>query len=294
MKKKRIFPPKAERKGRGLTVEIFFLSAGGLFALFCVWCLVISQCLTVRRLSVTSPKLPESFEGYTVVLLSDLHDSTFGRENRRLIEKVRALSPDVILFGGDMHQTENDAAYLSLIESLRQIAPVYSCEGNHDPYYHLRPDYSVYLKKTEAAGLVNLTGRIFLESAAGEKIALTGESYHAYVKGRISFDEQFFNLCLLHNPMWFDDFEQKPDLMLAGHVHGGFIRLPFVGGVFAPGAGASLFHRFSREFWFPKYTDGLYGDENGQLAVSQGLGLTARFPFRPLPPEIVCVTLHRG
>ena len=274
-------------------MEVFLICFCALFLLFLSYCMIVSNILTVSEIAVESERLPASFDGYRIVLLTDLHDKNFGRDNRRLIERVKTLSPDVILFGGDMHETLDDRAFCRLIEALSGIAPVYSSEGNHDAYYHLRSDYAGYCKKTEASGMRNLNGRVFLESAAGEKIALTGISYHAYTKDCLSFDEDFFNLLLLHNPFCFDELSQKPDLMLSGHVHGGFVRLPLIGGVFAPGAGVSFLKRVSREFFFPKYTKGVYGDETGRLVVSQGLGLTARFPVRVIPPEIICVTLHR-
>lgn len=282
------------REKEGLKVEAFFITVGIFIVLFFIYCLVVSNLFTVFEISVESEKLPGSFDGYRMVLLTDLHDKQFGRNNRRLIEKVRSLSPDLILFGGDMHETLDDRAFFALIQNLSQIAPVVSSEGNHDFYYHLRPDYSEYIKNAEKCGLVNLGGRIFIDGKNGEKIALTGESYHAYIKDKITFDDRYFNVFLLHNPFCFDDLQTKPDLMLSGHVHGGFVRLPFVGGIFAPGAGISIFKRFSPQYFFPRYTKGMYGEKDGKLVVSQGLGLSARLPVRMIPPEIVCVTLRRA
>ena len=94
-------------------------------------------------------------------------------------------------------------------------------------------------------------------------------------------DNSNFNILLAHTPFSFDAYaEMGFDLILSGHVHGGVIRLPFVGGVLSP----------ERKF-FPKYSGGIYSKEKSQMIVSRGLGYGS-LKFRMFnTPEIVVVTL---
>ena len=90
-----------------------------------------------------------------------------------------------------------------------------------------------------------------------------------------------FTVLLSHRPEFFDLYVQQGfPLVLSGHAHGGQIRLPFLGGILAPGQG-----------FFPEYDSGLYTDETTSMVVSRGLGNSV-FPFRlNNPPEIIIITL---
>ena len=90
--------------------------------------------------------------------------------------------------------------------------------------------------------------------------------------------------------MAFDRLDPLPDLMISGHVHGGILRLPGIGPVFAPGDGAPLSKRFARRFFFPKYSRGLYFKGKHTLAVTQGLGFSI-LPIRFIPPEVMILSL---
>lgn len=278
----------------GKRKKMFWIFLLVVAVVFVVYCLIISNWLKISKFEVSSSKLPKSFDDYKIVLISDLHDKEFSNKNKGLLEKILSLSPDIIVLGGDMHEkTSKDEQFFELLRNLVSIAPVYFSEGNHDSYYHLRKDYPEYIQKVKDIGVVMLDSSVFLTNGnSKEKIILTGKSYHEYTKGSITFDDSFYNVLLYHNPFAYDELDKKPNLMLSGHIHGGFVQLPFLGGIFAPGSGTSFLDRWERKFFFPKYYEGEYGEEDEKLIVSTGLGNIVYIPFRLMRPEIVLVTLN--
>jgi hypothetical protein len=97
-------------------------------------------------------------------------------------------------------------------------------------------------------------------------------------------EEDMFNLLLAHRPDYFDLYSQSNiDLVFCGHAHGGQVRLPFIGGLVAPGQGL-----------FPKYTSGIHSKDDTAMVISRGLG-NSILPLRIFNrPEVVVVTLKSG
>ncbi|MDF2685146.1 MAG: putative metallophosphoesterase [Clostridia bacterium] len=271
-------------------LTVFFI----LVVFLIIYLLIINNTFEITEIIIKNKKLPDSFDGYKIVLISDLHDKYFDKDNRRLITAIRDEKPDIIAMAGDMHGDDHDdTKYINFIKNLSEVAPIYYAEGNHDPSPYKKTDYNKYNKALEAAGAVNLNENVVsLKSKKGESINLIGMSWHLYRPGDITLNSNDFNIVLLHNPFSYDDFgENRPELMLSGHVHGGVIRIPFIGGLFSPGAGTSLANRWKREFFFPKYSKGVYDYKESRLIVSTGLGNTSFLSFRLLRPEIVIITL---
>jgi predicted MPP superfamily phosphohydrolase len=259
-----------------------------------IYLFIINNTFEINEVVLKYNKLPESFDGYKIILISDLHDKYFNQGNARLINAIKDENPDIITLAGDMHGDDHDdKKYIDFIENLSKIAPVYYAEGNHDPSPYKKSDYYKYNKALADAGAINLNeNSVSLKSKTGDSIKLIGMSWHLYKPGDITLNEKDFNIVILHNPFSYDDFgEDRPDLMLSGHVHGGVIRIPFIGGLFSPGAGTSLANRWKREFFFPKYSKGVYDFKESRLIVSTGLGNASLLPFRLIRPEIVTVTL---
>ena len=239
--------------------------------------------------------LPQAFDGYRIVLISDLHDATFGRANARLIQAIDAISPDCVMMVGDMHEkSSSDQEFLTFLTDLCEKFPVYAVDGNHEKYWHNRDDYGEYLQKYLSTGVKHLEGTSELIKKDGQSIRVYGRGYHQYRDGDGENDGEYFSVALLHIPDWIDRIEAKPDLMLSGHVHGGIIRLPFIGGILAPGYGATLIERLDKKYFFPKYSKGVYSCGNSNLVVTVGLGKASVQPFRLLRPEITVITLKTG
>ena len=222
-----------------------------------------------------------------IVLLADLHDSSFGEGNKELISKVKEQKPDVIFTVGDMISDYiEDYSYLdSLYEGLSQIAPVYSSLGNHE-LSHPESDEIKKILRKHSTLLDNEYTEVSINGTDMRIGGLMGyhpskDDLNEYIRDFADTDK--FTLLLSHCPeyyFWGVD-EVKIDLMLSGHTHGGQVILPFAGGVYAPEQG-----------WWPEYDYGVFYEENATLVITRGLGSSKqKVPRFNNPPEILCLTL---
>ena len=237
-----------------------------------------------------------------VILLSDPHGKSFGRENSRLIAKIEEQTPDAIFLDGDMIDRSADSAdvqeLLRLIKRLHEIAPVYFAPGNHELEY-MQTDTSLLTQVAEA-GAVVVNDSYADVTLAGQPLRIGGTMGHAFYFGRSeeefssSPEYQFLKafedtdvpkICLAHMPdtfifngaynLW------NVDLILSGHTHGGLIRLPFIGGLYAPMQG-----------WFPEYDQGYFRlGKHMQMVITSGLAGHGMIPRINNPPEIVVIDL---
>lgn len=249
--------------------------------------------LEVTRYTIVSPKLPHAFSDYRICLLSDIHcDTTAG-----LSDAVRSESPDIICIPGDM--THDDVPYepfMSLLHQLIKIAPVYMVSGNHDIW---RGDYTEFVCKCKKAGAVFLQNEsIFIEQGS-EKIKISGlEDPFARVSSlteknladsltRLTRDN-CFEILLFHRANLFEQLCGKDfDLILSGHMHGGQIRIPKLGGVAGPKSNL-ISHS---GIIFPKYFGGLYEKDGTKMIVTRGVGNPTVIPRLFNRPEICTIVL---
>lgn len=262
--------------------------------------LVILRGRLLRRSNVSVPLcgLPKEFDGFRIALIADLHDRKFGKGNVSLIKAVLSCKPDIVVTAGDMHEGSRapDPVY-ALYEGLSKEVPVFYTEGNHDLRKNRRVpvtslEYEVHLSRLSQAGATILNDTVLPLERKGKEVFLYGQSWNSTIKGPSpTFQTDKISILVCHDPMQFDRLDSLPDLMLSGHVHGGLIRLPFIGPVFAPGNGAPVYKRFSPRFFFPKYSHGIYRKGRHILAVTQGLGF-AILPVRFIRPEIMVITLR--
>ena len=237
-----------------------------------------------------------------IAVISDLHGREFGRENARLIEKIRAQKPDAIFLDGDMIDRGTDSSdlqgLLHLIRALCEIAPVYFAPGNRELEY-METDPSLP-DQAAAAGAVVVNDSYVDVTIAGQALRIGGTMGHGFYFGRsqeefeASPEYQFLKdfeqtdvprICLAHMPDTFifngayDLWDV--DLVISGHTHGGLIRLPFAGGLYAPMQG-----------WFPTYDRGLFQlGAHMQMIITLGLAGHGWVPRVNNPPEIAVVEL---
>ncbi len=241
-------------------------------------------------------------EPFRIVFISDLHNSVFGDRNVKLVKKMLEQKPDLILITGDLlNDNEEDLGIaLNLIKDLSASdIPVYISYGNHESNYEKK--YNIDL-----AGLYEEAGGRVLEFAyeeieiKGQRIRLGGiygyclaEKYesNATREGERDFlkdlqDSSLYTILMCHMPVtWIINNslnEWDFDLVLCGHAHGGQIRIPFVGGLYAPDQG-----------YFCGKEAGLYysDDQKKIMLLTRGLGNTEKIPRFNNIPEIVVIDL---
>ena len=261
-----------------------------ILAIVCVLLLDSNLRLTVTEYTVSSHRLPEAFDGYKIVQLSDLHTMEFGENNQRLVKKVAAQNPNLIALTGDYIESADDLPIVAtLVAQLSEIAPVYFTSGNHDWASKAIPA----LRNTIAEnGGTYLSNEYRLLEHNGQSIVLAGVEdpnsnadmprADEVVKAAADAYPDSYILLLAHR----NDFPVKyPDLpcdiVFTGHGHGGVFRLPFVGGLV--GTDLKL---------FPKYDAGVFESGQYSMVVSRGLGGAPFYPRLLNNPEIVCVTLE--
>ncbi len=255
----------------------------------------------VSNVEIKSPKLPEVFDGYKILQLSDLHSKSFGNNNEMLIDMIDKESPNIIVMTGDMvTANEKDfTVFYSLVKELTKKYRVYYVYGNHEGELSLKlkSEITAFLKEN---GVIVLDNDYISIEKNNEKINLYGlcytQKYYSYkggkkhiitenyIKNKLgTIDKNKYNILLTHNPLFFDAYSGYGfDLTLSGHVHGGLIRLPFIGGILSP----------ERKF-FPQYSAGVYEKGNSKLVVSRGLSRgTKGFRFFNRP-DVVSITLKK-
>ncbi|MCD7735801.1 MAG: metallophosphoesterase [Lachnospiraceae bacterium] len=251
--------------------------------------------LTTSFYQISSDKISGSIR---IVLLSDLHDSEFGEDNEQLVEEVKAQSPDLILIAGDLVDSEKESTDVEtgLISDLSEICPVYVSYGNQE-YEHESLYGSDLTALYEAAGAVVLEKEYVDLEIRGQRLRLGGiygyclpEMYLASGEadpGECMFlsefqDTEAYTILMCHMPVcWIlnDGLDEwSVDCVMSGHVHGGQMILPFVGGLYGPDFG-----------WFPGRLEGLFysSDEEKVLVLTRGLGSTESVPRFNNVPEIV-------
>lgn len=282
---------KKSRKKYLLLIPGLLLAA----ILVSLWCSKYS--LTVSRYSVSSEKISHPFR---VVQLTDLHNSLFGENNTRLVKRVTAEDPDLILITGDLlnQKEERTDVALDLIRQLSAAAPVYVSRGNHEAGYEKKFGGSLNELYREAGATV-LSFNWQEVEVRGQTVRLGG--FYGYALPRHVYEgermwpkeyeyltdfekSEDFKILMCHMPVaWirYGSLESWDiDCIFAGHDHGGQIRIPFVGGMWAPDQG-----------WFPGRECGLYFSKDGQhtMVLSRGLGNTDKYPRFNNIPEIVTV-----
>ena len=273
------------RKTAVLLVLTALLAAG-----FLLW----GNCsLQTTETALVSPALPPAFDGLRIVELADLHGRVFGRGSRRLLAAVRRAEPDLICIDGDLFDEHTDLAMLPpLLRGLCAIAPVYYVTGNHEWRV---PGLRGILAQMRACGVTVLQDdwRVLRRGEDALIVAGTDDPCGPAERKtpaeliadiRAEAGEAAFLLLLAHRndqlPQWSALGVQA---VLAGHCHGGVVRLPFVGGLF--GTDRRL---------VPAWDAGLYRQGETALYVSRGLGYT-NVHFRLFNrPEVAVIVLRRG
>lgn len=256
---------------------------------------------------IESPKIPKEFDNFNIVQISDLHNKSFDKDNKKLIKAIDELNPDIIVITGDLIDGENKNfnVALDLIESLTKKYKIYHIIGNHEQkslIKRYRDLYINYFEELYSKNIINLENEVVKIEKNNSHINLYGliipldyypYFFSNYKNKNLKLDKRFienslgkinkneYNILLAHTPFFFEEYASwGADLILAGHVHGGIIRIPYMGGLLSP----------NREF-FPKYDYGKYNKNKSTMLLSKGLGGSRILMRINCRPEIVKITL---
>ena len=277
----------------------------GIFILMYLYIKYNVNTLEVTKYVVENKKVPKEFDGYNIVQISDLHSKLFGENNKKLIQKIKSLNPDIVVVTGDLIDGENNNYNVALdfMKEISKLYRVYYIIGNHEQKSLIKKykdEYKDYFNKLHQIDFVNLDNNKVEIVKGDSNINLYGltvpYSCYKYLFDNqettsidIDFleeklgkvDREQFNILLAHTPFYFDEYEKwGADLTLCGHVHGGIVRLPIVGGLLSP----------DRKF-FPKYDLGEYTKNKSTMIVSKGLGGSKVLIRVNCKPEIVNIKL---
>lgn len=270
----------------------FWILAAGLFA---VYALAEQRLLLIKKRRIVLPDYPCD-KPLTILHISDIHHKRLGHDNARLSKQALKYRPDLIVITGDLvsRDVRDFRSTGVFLRRLRAVAPVYLVPGNHE--LDMPPTVYHALKQVVRQSgcrmleneTVNLPGGVFL-AGARLWIGLYRGARRSYRHLDTLTPQDLkrdlgsapgCTILLAHNPLFFDAYAAwGASLILAGHMHGGAVRLPFVGGILSP----------ERRF-FPRYSKGLYQKDGAQMLVSGGVGKIRLFN----PPEVYLLMIGRN
>lgn len=268
------------------------------------------QEIKIEHYEVQADTLPQIFDGAKIAYLVDIHSEAMEESIRKLFYQVKKEKPDYVFLGGDMivgkrnFTLEKAEGVLKLVKWLTSYFPVYMGMGNHEQKLSAIEEtkdstYLEYLSKLKQLGVTILDNDVVFLQKGGEKIALYGLTADYYYYGKWwkfpkmkpeylveNLGEKpsgLFSILLCHTPKYFKSYAAwGADLTLSGHIHGGIMILPGLGGVIAPDYQL-----------FPKYDRGLFKEGKHSMVLSRGLG-SHTIKLRIFnPPELSIITLKK-
>lgn len=295
------------RKGRLFLISVLCLCV--LIVIYTIW---DNNRIKVVEKDIEIKGLPREFEGFKILQISDLHEKTFGEKQENLIRKVNSINYDVITLTGDLLGSPDSGNYspvYDLLDGINHKKHMLFVPGNTDPIpYVVNSDQTIsknpFLKGMEDRG-VTLLDHVYPFNRENTSIYFVNFDL-SYLKSSNLLDnleKDDLLVALNHYPVVDKRIEQlhadpylynsEYDLILAGHYHGGQIRLPLFGALFVPEAW------YERNGLFPPQdrVKGLWQYINTKQYVSAGLGSSHAIPFLAFrflnTPEINVLTLKR-
>ena len=259
--------------------------------------------IDVTKYTISNEKIPEEFNGFKIVQLSDFHSQGNRDTTEKLISKVKDINPDIIVMTGDMvsWDMEDIEEVKILIKSLAEVYPIYYIDGNHEHLAEIlrQSRYISFNKFMQELGVtiikndyveiykedksINLYGiNLPLDGATGLYVNKFQLEKNYVEKTLPKANEEKFNILLAHTPTFIKQYSKwGADLVLAGHMHGGIARIPFTNiGLLSPGRTI-----------LPRYAAGKFKVKSSTMIVNRGIG-TSSFKLRIFNnPEITVITL---
>ena len=254
--------------------------------------------LDKTKYTIENNALPEAFNGFKIIHISDLHNTEFGKNNEKLLKIIKEQKPDAVFVTGDTIDGfyTNIQIPINLFKEILKICDIYFIVGNHESRadvdtfrQFLQSLYEIGVKvlKDEATYIIKNDEKIQVIGLNDASLYKTDydENYKEEITEVINEldDKESFSILLSHHPELFPEYSKtNVDLVFSGHAHGGQFRLPIIGGIIAPNQGL-----------FPEYDAGIFNENNTTMVVSRGLG-NSIVPVRiNNSPEVVIVTLSQ-
>ncbi len=278
---------KRKRRNRAILAAI-----AGLFAFIVI--AAFYDGLVVRSYSIVTGKLSPG-QSVRIVLISDLHSSIYGENQRDIVSLIKEQEPDLIALAGDIADDKVPISGTELfLANIRGIAPVYYVSGNHEYWSN---DIKAIKDTIRQYGVTILEHEYERITINGVPMIICGvddpdkmmfgywdfdwEREMHYAFGDLEYEAGYMVL-LSHRPERINTYRKFSfDLVLSGHAHGGQARIPlFLNGLYAPDQG-----------WFPKYAGGMY--KHGELThvVSRGVSYNPKLPRIFNPPEVTVIDI---
>ena len=247
------------------------------------------KCLKNSYYNIINKKIPESFDGYKIIQLSDLHNCYFGPiKHNYLIYKIDKEAPDVILITGDFFDVNKYENSLSIVKELAQKYKIYFIAGGHEYWV---PEFSKIKSELKKVGVTIVDNKRIELFNKNESIYITGLLDPTFYNGCLELSKKIlkeyqsedkFNILLSHRPDLFDLYTSYDyDLIFTGHAHGGQIRI-LNQGLYAPNQGI-----------LPKYTSGIHSKDDKHMIINRGCGWHSLFIKINNRPEIVVCKLQK-
>lgn len=254
----------------------------------------LNSHVKLTKYNYRNEALPEPFDGFKIFVISDLHNAPFSDQ---IIDLIKETKPDMIAFTGDMVQLPDSdiSEAIKISEAFKGKIPTYAVSGNHESqnkdYWDI---YDEFYYSTNAFWLEGYKEKIkrdgiaisILGIADPEHDELTTDDYN---KIREKINEELgsrssFSILLSHRADIYPQIKNTGvDLILSGHLHGGIIRLPFVGGLLGKGGAVT----------FPEYEYGVFSEGDGAtMIVSGGCDKNPDKMRIFNQPEVVLITLE--
>ena len=266
-----------------------------------VWVILYdTHHFVIRKYHFVSDKIKKPVK---LIMLSDLHNYQYGRDNIQLLEAIEAEQPDAVVLAGDMitaHSKEKFDKTVAFLAKLKEKYPLYYAYGNHEQKINIYADKygdmgERYTKALKEAGITPLCNTHITLPEWGITIygLEIGHQYFQRFKTKPLPDKYLesllgkkdgdtYGVLLAHNPEYFPEYAAwGAELVLSGHIHGGIVRLPFLGGVISPAI------RF-----FPKYDGGLFTEGNSHMALGRGVGTHSPNVRMFNPGEVLLISLN--
>lgn len=312
-----------DKSKRGRRLFRSFLIVSVLLLVMMVGNHLANRKVYVTEYEIYDEKIPQSFDGYRIVQVTDVHSIRTQEQSNLLYATVVKEQPDAVVITGDLvdstYYTEENVALkegvsqkiagydtIEFVRRLTENYQVYFVYGNHEMILLDDVDNNPFKVAMEEIGVVFLNNAGVKISKDGEGIYLLGiqdpstlykdsayaeydnhlDRINAMMKNVMALkEEDLYTIVLSHRPEYYAEYAKYDlDLVITGHAHGGQVRLPGIGGLYAPGQG-----------WFPEYTEGICQEnEEIPMIIGRGIGNAVEVPRIFNPPEINTIILRQA